>query len=196
MRALCIGAKIFRLCSFGINSSPARCLTGTAEVPCMGHFFVNRLSLRLLIYLLFDLERPVSSSRPTGRVSPSRAGAVKDGALAPPAKSLTAPSTKADWLWSLRTKCHKAIRSLRAKATIIFLRKRGAFSVRARNQLAQGALLLEIEETPRELDHAFAHSSIARSGKHSRGVSCRSRRASLHSEPRRAGRASCVTAPP
>jgi hypothetical protein len=76
------------------------------------------------------------------------------------------------------------------------LAQRGAFSVRARNQLAQGALLLEIEETPRELDHAFAHSNIARSGKHSRGVSCRSRRASLHSEPRRAGRASCVTAPP
>ena len=39
--------------------------------------------------------RPDAQSR-----EPSRVGAVKDGALAPPAMSLTVPSTKADWLWS------------------------------------------------------------------------------------------------
>jgi hypothetical protein len=36
-----------------------------------------------------------------------------------------------------RTKCHKAIRSLRAKATIIFLREPRAFSVRASNHLVR-----------------------------------------------------------
>ena len=34
------------------------------------------------------------------------------------------------------TKCHKAMSSLRARATIIFLREPRAFSVRARNHLA------------------------------------------------------------
>jgi len=36
-----------------------------------------------------------------------------------------------------RTRCHKAMSNLRARATIIFLRNRGAFSVRARNHLAK-----------------------------------------------------------
>jgi hypothetical protein len=31
--------------------------------------------------------------------------------------------------------------------------------------LGQGALLLEVEESPRELDHPFLHSSVAGSGK-------------------------------
>ena len=63
-----------------------------------------------------------------------------------------------------RTKCHKAISSLRAKATIIVLREPRAFSVRASIPLRQGTLLLELEKAPRQLDHPPAHPSVAGSG--------------------------------
>src|SRR5262245_18810217 len=50
---------------------------------------------------LFDLGSTVSSPRPTRTKSPSRAEAVKDGALAPPkARPWTASSTAAHLAWS------------------------------------------------------------------------------------------------
>jgi hypothetical protein len=53
-----------------------------------------------------------------------------------------------------RTSRHRAIRSLRAKATIMVLRVPRAFSVRARNHCAKALSLLEHEKSPRQLDHA------------------------------------------
>ena len=52
-----------------------------------------------------------------------------------------------------RTSRHRAIKSLRAKATIMVLRVPRAFSVRLETT-AQGAVLLEHEQPPRQLNHA------------------------------------------
>jgi hypothetical protein len=62
-----------------------------------------------------------------------------------------------------RTKCHWAMSSIGAKATIIFLREPWAFLVRASNHLAR-AILLVLKKAPGELDHPTAHPSIAGSG--------------------------------
>jgi len=63
------------------------------------------------------------------------------------------------------TSRHRAIRSLRAKATIMVLRvPRGGSRWRARKPLRQGALLLEHEKSPRQLDHASPNSSVAGTG--------------------------------
>src|SRR5262245_17543529 len=107
----------------------------------------------------------VSSSRPAHPHRRRRAGAVKDGARSatarlvlgtPPPRTVIGdpwggpkPSggvarTSLQWVGRRttpsgttpsRTKCHRAMSSLRAKATIIFLRE--AFFVRASNHLAK-----------------------------------------------------------
>ena len=57
-----------------------------------------------------------------------------------------------------RTSRHKAIKSLRAKATIMSLRVPRAFSVRARNHWARRCAS-ETEKSPGQLDHASPNSS-------------------------------------
>ena len=61
-----------------------------------------------------------------------------------------------------RTSRQKAIRSLRAKATIMSCASTGAFSVRCSKPLRQGTVLLEHEKSPCQLDHASPNSSVAR----------------------------------
>ena len=63
------------------------------------------------------------------------------------------------------TRRHRAMRSLRASATIMVLRvPRRAFAVRTRYHCSQRAVLLEPEEAPSQLNHASPHPSIAGSG--------------------------------
>src|SRR5262245_65941244 len=54
--------------------------------------------------------------------------------------------------------------SLRAKATIIFFARGAGILGASFKPLGQGALLLKLEEAPRELDHSLPHASIAGSG--------------------------------
>src|SRR5215813_12198744 len=64
-----------------------------------------------------------------------------------------------------RTKRHRAISSLRAKATIIFLAQPGRV-LRARSEpLGQATLLLVVEQAPGELNHSAPHPSKSGSGK-------------------------------
>ena len=60
-----------------------------------------------------------------------------------------------------RTSRHRAIKSLRAKATIMGLRVPRASRSKP---LRQGAVFLEHEKSPGQLDHASAHPSVAGSG--------------------------------
>jgi hypothetical protein len=72
-----------------------------------------------------------------------------------------------------RTKRHKAISSLPAKATIIFLREPRAFAVRARNHLAKAS-----RESATRAGSALGAPVHCRRGQAlSRGVSVRFRRA-------------------
>ena len=63
-----------------------------------------------------------------------------------------------------RTSRHKAIRSLRAKATIMSLASTARVLGAGSKPLRQRAVLLEHEKSPRQLDHASPNSSIAGTG--------------------------------
>ncbi len=63
-----------------------------------------------------------------------------------------------------RTSRHKAIRSLRAKATIMGLRVPRAFSVRVRNHCTKALSFWNMRNRPRQLDHASSNSSVAGTG--------------------------------
>jgi len=62
-----------------------------------------------------------------------------------------------------RTRRHRAISSLRAKATIMVLRVPRALGAGPK-PLRQGAVLLEHEKSPRQLDHASSNPSVAGTG--------------------------------
>ena len=69
-----------------------------------------------------------------------------------------------------RTSRHRAIGSLRAKATTMGLASATGALGAGTKPLRQGALLLEHEKSPRQLDHASPNSSVAGTGQPFRRV--------------------------
>ena len=97
--------------------------------------------------------RPVTS----GRAGPKLLGAFASSGYCAGRRTTPSGTTPS------RTSRHKAIRSLRAKATIMSLRSAGSSGAGSK-PLRQGAVLLEHEKSPRQLDHASSNPSVARTG--------------------------------